>query len=177
MKKIFFLIITILLLTACNEITNAPKIKSEEMMMNYNKLSDGVIRNLDMTIVNAGVDESNYEIVREAFKRQYKDLEYDIIKSTQNKKRACMDIKITVYDYKDTFNKANEYINQNKEKFMTDNTIDKIKIEKYIYNQYLNTNKRKNYKIKVNLYKEKDKWIIMDLSDKDLEKIHGTFSY
>ncbi len=175
MKKIFLLLSFIIFLTACDYSLNEPKDKTEALFLKYNKLNDNVIRDLDIAIVNAGIEEENYELVNKAFKRQYKDLKYKITKYSKNKDKAVIEAKITVYNYKKEITESNKYIKENINKFITDNEINKGKLEKYIYNNCLNTKKRINYKINIYYYKANNKWTLKPMNSEVISKINGTY--
>lgn len=175
MKKLIVFLSLILILTACSENINSPKKEINKYLSKYQQLDDDVIKDLDTTIVKNGVDESNYKVVRDAFKRQYVDMNYKVISEKIKNNIATVKVAINVYDYSSSRKKSIDYIEKNQKKFMTNNEIDIVKTNDYVYKNYIKETKRKKYYTKIKLKKVKNKWIVSKFSNDNIKKIHGTY--
>ena len=91
---------------------------------------------------------------------------------------AFVDVQIKVYDYYKTVKDANDYLNDNQKEFINDDgDISFDKFFKYKLDKMMETDKRVDYLITINLKKEKEKWKVLPLSTTEMEKIHGVYEY
>lgn len=176
MKKVVLIILGLFLLVGCNSIDNTPKMKVEELLNKYNSLSDEVLRDLDTKLVEANVDEALREDMRDLYKKQYKDMEYEILNEDINGDSATVEVKLTVYDFQKQREEAEAYIDEHSEEFMTDNIIDDIKAQKYVIERQNETTDRKEETVTFELEKNNGEWEVLDLNDEIIEKLHGTYA-
>lgn len=175
MKKIILFILGMLLIVGCDNIDNTPKMKVEELLNSYKDLTDEVLTDLDTKLLEANVDEEVRGEMKDVYKRQYKDMEYEIKSENINNDEAIVEVELTVYDYGKAREEAEAYIDEHSEEFMTGNIIDDIKTQRYIIERQNETTKRTKQGITLELTKDNGKWTINDLDDETIEKIHGTY--
>lgn len=176
MKKLILIILCMFLFTGCNDVNNTPKKVTEDFFAKYNNLSDEVLTDLDKKLNEAEVDSEVLEETKELYKKQYKDMKYEILDEKINGDKATVKVKITVYDYAKARDEANDYMDAHNEEFMTDNVLDDIKLEKYVLEKQRETVETKDYEVEIKLEKDNGKWKVQDLDDDVIEKIHGTYS-
>ena len=166
MKKIGILIAIVLLLSGCGKKTARDEVIN--FLEQYQKLSANVIGELEKNINEedewSDKQKDKYRLV---IKRQYKDLEYEIVNERYNDNLSFIEVKITVYDYY-KINQDDEYYNMDSELSYLDYKLDKMQ----------NTTDRISYNIIFNVEKDEDgNYNIIDLSNTDIEKIHGIYNY
>ena len=166
MKKIGILIAIVILLSGCGKKTARDEVIN--FLEQYQKLSANVIGELEKNIIEedewSDKQKDKYRLV---IKRQYKDLEYEIVNERYNDNLSFIEVKITVYDYY-KINQDDEYYNMDSELSYLDYKLDKMQ----------NTTDRISYNIIFNVEKDEDgNYNIIDLSNTDIEKIHGIYNY
>lgn len=175
MKKIIYLLVLVLLLAGCK---STAKMAVENYLNEYISLSDNVTRNMNEIIEQENLDTSNKDKYVEIFKKQYKDLKYEIISEDYNGDEAIIKTKIIVYDLYKVQNDASKYLANHKEEFEDENN--EYDINKYIaykLDKMQNTNDKVEYTIDFYVVNTSDGWIVSSPSNSDLEKIHGIYNY
>lgn len=109
------------------------------------------------------------------YKRQYENLSYEILSEKYDGNHAIVKIKLSVYDYRECENVANEYLNNFPNEFITNNSYDLVKFVDYKLELMKNQTKRIDYDLEIELYKKNRKWIMNQLSDEKLRMINGLF--
>lgn len=165
MKKIGIIIVLLLLLVGCGK-----KSASDEVIFfleQYKKMNVSVINSLENDLAKEEWSDEQKERYRNVIKRQYKDMEYEIVHERYDSDLAFIDVKIKVYDYY----KAQENIDY----YNIDNGMSLLD---YKINAMANTNDRIEYPIVFKLEKDtKGDYKIIDLDNSDIEKIHGIYNY
>ena len=165
MKKIGIIIVLLLLLVGCGK-----KSASDEVIFfleQYKKMNVSVINSLENDLAKEEWFDEQKERYRNVIKRQYKDMEYEIVHERYDSDLAFIDVKIKVYDYY----KAQENIDY----YNIDNGMSLLD---YKINAMANTNDRIEYPIVFKLEKDtKGDYKIIDLDNSDIEKIHGIYNY
>ena len=165
MKKICIIIVLLLLLVGCGK-----KSASDEVIFfleQYKKMNVSVINSLENALAKEEWSDEQKERYRNVIKRQYKDMEYEIVHERYDSDLAFIDVKIKVYDYY----KAQENIDY----YNIDNGMSLLD---YKINAMANTNDRIEYLIVFKLEKDtKGDYKIIDLDNSDIEKIHGIYNY
>ena len=133
----------------------------------YKKMNVSVINSLENDLAKEEWSDEQKERYRNVIKRQYKDMEYEIVHERYDSDLAFIDVKIKVYDYY----KAQENIDY----YNIDNGMSLLD---YKINAMANTNDRIEYLIVFKLEKDtKGDYKIIDLDNSDIEKIHGIYNY
>ena len=181
MKKINkLLIVLVLILTVgCGNMMDTPTKKVETLLNKYQTQSKDVIDQLDEVVEEAGtLTDEQQEKYRDLMKRQYKNLDYKIKNEAEDGTKATITVELQVYDYGKAIAESEDYLESNKEEFITDKTTNKIDSKKYMdykLKAMEETNEKVTYTINFTLTKTDDEWKINDLSDIDRLKLHGLY--
>lgn len=129
MKNIFkyitsFLLCVILLLTISGcSLSNTPTMRVEKFLDSYKNKDKNVLTELKEMIDSDGLMNDNQkDDYSNIIKKQYSDLTYDIKDEKIDGNKAVVTAEIEVYDFYKTNKEAEDYYNNNKEQFTTDNT-------------------------------------------------------
>lgn len=176
--KIFSIIMGVFLLSACGCMKNTAKGAVEDYLNQYKNLSSNVTSDLEDVVSKEDLTEEQKDVYRDVLKKQYKDLRYKI-ESEEYDDTALITTKITVYDYFKAQKEADEYLENNKEEFVgEDNTYSKDLFMDYKLNNMKKTTDTVEYTIIFKATKnDSGNYEVVDLSQSDLEKIHGIYNY
>ena len=177
MKKISLLLICILIVTGCKNISNTPTAKVENFMEKYQTMDSVVLNQLDVILENRNelTDDQKSEY-KSLMEKQYQNLSYTIKDENIDEDNANIVVEIETYDYINALNKSEEYFTNNQKKFKKeDGTINIKKYWDYKIEEMIKVDDRITNEIVFVLHKEKGKWILDDISDIDIEKIHGLY--
>ena len=176
-KLLLLLILFSFFLTGCKNI--AARDAVIELLEEYRNLSDDVIISMEKVIKNEGLDDEQSEVYRSILKKQYQDLEYEIISESYNGDDAIVETKITVYDLYKPQEYALDYAKVHPEEFaITSDTYDEKLFIDYKLAKMLDATDRIIYTISFNVSKdENNQYQIVDLNTEILEKIHGMYDY
>ena len=171
----------LMIFTGCeNDLMNTPTKRVETLMTNYITLDEEVLRDLDETLLTETVMTPNQkDRYRDILKRQYQHLSYEIKDETIDGDNATVSVEIEVYDYNKVINEANTYLNDNPNEFIQEdnNITDVSKFNDYKLNMLKNAKDKVTYTLNLTLSKEDDKWVLDDLTDTEISKIHGMYTY
>lgn len=163
MKKI--LIITLLIsvfLLGCEKMMETPTSKVENFLGRYQRLDKDVLKELNNIIEDEQdmTEEEKLEY-KKLLEKQYQNLSYKIKKEIIAKDTATVDVEIEVLDYKNSINKS--------EKECEKNLIEcKLKEMK-------NINNKTKYDLTFTLNQEEGKWVIENLNETAVKKLHGLY--
>ena len=182
MKKLF-LIFTFLLMVvgcSCDLNMNTPTKKTEEFLMRYKELDEGVLSDLELSSEASGLttpEHKNKYI--DIMKRQYQDMTYEVTGENIDGDTASVDVKIKVYDLYKARKNAESYVDDNETDFTLDESSsrDVEKVNEYLLDELYKTDEYVEYTITINLIKEDNKWVVEDLDTETKEKLHGTYNY
>ena len=178
--KIFLVMFFTISLVGCSCMQMTARNRVEEFLDQYRNLSANVLGDLD-EVVDSEVDlnEEQKEKYRDVLKKQYSDLEYEIVNENYDGDKAVVEAKITVYDLYKAQRDATVYLNEHSEEFNDEaGNYDSSKFMDYKLELMQKNNDTVEYTINFNLTKDDDgNWQITELSQDDLEKIHGIYNY
>lgn len=179
MKKYLFLLITsILLLTGCVFLGNAPKDEVAKFLNNYKNNGESVVNELNDYLDEQNLDEDTKEDYRELYLRQYSNLKYEIKDQKIDGNNATVEVQITVFDYYKTDKLTGDYFTANQADFVdADGDVDFSKYFTYKIKKLLDTTDTVDYTLTLNLKKNDNKWEIEPLTNEELMKLHGTYEY
>lgn len=179
MKKKIILISLFMLcfiLTGCS-LNNTPKAKVETLLMKYQKNSDSVMSELDDYLNTLNIKDDAHEEYKKVYTKQYSDLTYNIKDEMIDGDTATVTTQIEVYDYYKIDNDATKYVSDNLDKFSINNVYDSKKVLEYKIDKLTNAKDRVTYTVVFNLTKVDNEWKVDNLSNEDLEKIHGIYAH
>ena len=182
MKKICIaLLMGILLLTGCeNGLMNTPTKRVETLLNNYVTLDKGVLDDLDETMLSETVMTNDQkDRYKEILKKQYQNLAYEIKDETVDGDNATVEVEIKVYDYQKIIDTAEEYLSTNPKEFQGEDgtTTDIAKFNDYKLTQLEGAKDKVTYTLNLTLKKIDGKWTLDDLTDTEISKIHGLYTY
>ena len=179
MKKKYLLVISMLIMIlgtfGCELMQITPKKKVELLLSDYQNNNDMIISELNDYIKTIATDDSTFEEYKKVYLRQYQDLKYEIKDETIDGDHAKITAQIDVYDYYKADTEAKTFITNNPNEFTNNGVYDSKKGILYRIESLSKTNDRVTYTITINLTKVNNEWTIDNLTEEDLEKIHGTF--
>ncbi len=183
MKKVVSVIsilVISLIMVGCSCMKTTAKGAVESFLDQYRNLSSSVITDMDEVVdKETELTEEQKEKYRDVLKKQYSDLKYEIIDESYDGDTAVVESKITVYDLYKVQKEATEYLNDNPNEFNDENgQYDSVKFMDYKLEQMKKNNDTVEYTIKFNLTKDENgNWQVTEISQDDLEKIHGIYNY
>lgn len=183
MKKILQIVLVMVLgvaLAGCSCMQKTAKTRVEEFLDQYRNLSANVLGDLDEVVDNeTNLSEEQKEKYRDVLKKQYSDLKYEIVDEKYDGDTAVVEAKITVYDLYKAQKDASLYLEEHRDEFNDESgTYNSSKFMDYRLEQMNDMNDTVEYTISFNLTKDDSgNWQINELSQDDLEKIHGIYNY
>lgn len=175
MKKVL-LVLIIFLFIGCDNIMNTPIKKTEKFLEKYQNLDDNLLNELSYKIESNELTQEQKNVYRNIMKKQYSDLIYEIKNEEIDGNKAVVKVEIEVYDYSLVNKKTDEFVNNHKEEFLTDNVIDQLKYINYKLNMMKDIDDRIKYTISLTLTKKNKNWVMDELSEDNLKKIHGLYN-
>ncbi len=178
MKKLFFSLIVISLISGCTLFQNntSPIRAVETFLGKYQSLDEEVITQLDNVIANENFTEEQQDNYRELMKKQYQNLNYEIKEDVINGNDSTVTVEIEVYDYATPQNDIDDYVDNNREEFLdVEGMFSTERYTDYKIEQLQATTDRINYTLDLKLTKTNDKWALNDLNDIDIRKIQGVY--
>ena len=111
-------------------------------------------------------------------KKHYQALTYEIKDSEENGDKAIVTVEIEVYDYSKTIVENSIYLENNRNEFLDSNgNLDYIKYNDYRLEQLSKVKDKVKYTITLNLTKKNKKWVLDEVDEITLDKIHGMYIY
>lgn len=179
MKKIIFIVVSLFLLSGCNEINNTPTKQVETFLNKYQTLDADVIKDLDKVISEEVVfDSTSREDYREVIKEQYKNLTYKIKDETMEGDEATVTVEITVTDYRKILNETEKYKIEHITEFQDENgEYNAIKYSNYVIKELKKAKDKVSYTLDLKLIKIDEKWQLEPIDDITEDKILGIYQY
>ena len=182
MKKILIAVtLTIILVTGCqNNMMNTPTKRVETLFNNYVTLDKKVLDDLDEILLSETIMTTEQkDRYRKILKRQYQNLSYEIKDETVDGDNATVEVEIEVYDYKKIIDEAEVYLKDNQKDFLMEDekTTDVSKFNDYKLEKLEDAKDKVTYTLNLTLKKVDDKWVLDDLTDTEISKIHGLYAY
>ena len=180
MKKICLGILLMLLVAGCScaLLERTPTDAVKTYLDRYNNNDEDVLDELDTYIVGEDFSDEQRQNYRNILTKQYKDLSYKIVDEAQDGDEATVTATVTVYDLYKVQMDAEAYLGQNLTEFNDDEGVyDQNKYIDYRLEQMKKNTDTVDYTITFTLKKVDNQWIVDQLSDTDLQKIHGIYNY
>lgn len=196
-KFVFGFCFALLFLSGCTMSMNTPTSKVEEFLGKYQNMDNDVIVQLDQVLSEDDtMNDEQKDKYRAILEKQYQNLSYKIENENVNGDEATVDVEIEVLDYATTINAAKKYYEEHKDEIENkykeeqsdnDNVSEDVEegsgeaIEKsvayinYKLQELQNVNDTTTYNITFTLIKKDGKWQLQNITDLDLQKIHGLY--
>ena len=181
MKKVYKLLLVVgicLVLAGCGCMKKTAKGAVQDYLNQYKNLSSNVISSMDDVVNDENLTDSQKEKYRDILKRQYQDLKYEIVNEKYDGDNATVEVKITVYDLYKVQKDANNYLTNNGDEFKENGVYSNNLFMNYKLDKMKKVTDTVEYNITFNVTKDdKGNYKVNDLSNSDLEKIHGVYNY
>lgn len=181
MKKIYKLLLVVgicLVLAGCGCMKKTAKGAVQDYLNQYKNLSSNVISSMDDVVNDENLTDSQKEKYRDILKKQYQDLKYEIVNEKYDGDNATVEVKITVYDLYKVQKDANNYLTNNGDEFKENGVYSNDLFMNYKLDKMKKVTDTIDYNIIFNVIKDdKGNYKVNDLSNSDLEKIHGVYNY
>ena len=183
MKKIFYLLFSLVLVTGCGcesgKLLNTPTKKVEMYLANYQTLDDDVLKQLDNVIEHAGnFTDTQKDTYRDIMKKHYQNLTYDIKDEKIDGDNAIVTTEIEVKDYSKVIEEANDYKDKHPDELKgEDGSYDESLFMDYRLEQLKKVKDKVKYTIDFTLTKVDDEWKLDPLTTEQEDKIHGLYAY
>ena len=176
---IFLSVVMLIMVSGCSLVNDSAKDATVIFLDQYKNLSASVLTGLEEVVEQEDLEDAQKELYRDILKKQYSDLKYEVLEETYDGDTAVVKVKLTVYDLYKAQSDAAKYLQDNMEEFKDENGSysDKLYLD-YKLEQMKKMTDKVEYTIDINCKKnDKGKWQVEDLSQTDLEKIHGIYDY
>lgn len=200
-KILVLSVVGLCLLSGCGNTMNTPTKKVEEFLGRYQSLDSEVLTQLDSVIAgDNNMNDEQKKNYRSLLERQYQNLSYKIKDENIEGNRATVDVEVEVLDYATNISESKKYYMEHRDEFSDDNDkndysdndslVEDAKdladdamdgIEKmgsyieYKLKQLKTVNDKTKYTIIFNLNKENGEWVVQDIQDDDIQKLHGLY--
>lgn len=180
MKNLFMILLLLcnfFLLTACGEKISAGE-KVMEFLDKYKNNDIVVMKELDEYIANEEINEKQEQVYKNIFLKQYEALNYEILSETYDGNNCKVLTKISVIDLVKAQKSAVIYLNEHVDEFKNDSGVyDREIFLDYKLEKMAQSSDMIDYTIEFNLVNENGKWELKQLTNDELEKIHGIYDY
>ena len=179
MKQSLFIVglfLFIIVLSGCM-IGNTPSNRVEKVLNMYQNNASSIEMELDDYLKTLNLDDEFYNDYKNIYLKQYQDLKYKIVDEKIEGDKATVIIEVTVYDYYKIENDVSMYITNNPNEFMDNGKYSDRKALVYKIDKLSTAKDRVDHLINFNLTKVDDTWSVDELSNEDLEKIHGVYAH
>ena len=169
MKRIIIILsIFILIITGCENMKNTPTAKVEEFLGKYQRMDIDVLEDLKNSIKkDKTMNEEQKKDYQTLLEKQYQNLSYKIKKEEIRNSTAIVEVEIEVFDYQTSINHSKKYYQEHEKD--NDNYIN------YKLSELKKVTSRVKKDLTFQLEKENNMWQIKELSQTDIEKIHGLY--
>lgn len=179
MKKIFLIVMTLLLLVGCESVMNNPTKRVEVFLNKYQTMDNEVLTQLDDTLNEDGtLSDNQKKDYKELMKKQYQNLTYTIKDEEVDGNNAIVKVEIEVYDFNKAMTNADNYLTEHQDEFIDDNdTINNEKFMDYKIKQMKDMSEKVKYTIDFSLTKKDNQWQLDNIDEITRQKIHGIYNY
>lgn len=171
MKKIFCILLSVFILTGCGKMNNTPTKKVEALLSKYQSNDSEVMNDLDnVLLMDSNFTDDERNDYKEFMKKHYQDMTYKVKNESIDGDSASVEVEITVRNYSNVINEANDYRLNNASEFDENNTFASYRLDKL-----KDVTDTEIYTIVFTLTKTNDEWQVNPLSSDDESKINGLY--
>ena len=177
-KKLVFVIAILFLLVGCSNGMDTPTKKVETFLNKYQTNDKEVVDQFDTSLFEEeNLTDQQKDRYKDVMLNQYKNLTYKVKEEKIDGNKATVEVEVAVYDYNTALNNSYTYLDEHRDEFLVDDVLDAIAFVDYKLDQLTDFKDRITYTITFNLYRNDSKsdWNIEELSETDLQKIHGIY--
>ena len=171
MKKLFCIVLSVFILTGCGKMNNTPTRKVEALLSKYQSNDSEVMNDLDnVLLMDSNFTDEERNDYKEFMKKYYQDMTYKVKDESIDGDSATVEVEVTVRNYSNVVNEANDYRLNNSSEFDDDNTFAKYRLGKLKA-----VSDTETYTIVFTLTKSNDEWQVNPLSTDDENKLNGLY--
>lgn len=171
MKKILYAFIAILVLAGCEMMDNTPTKKVEALLHKYQVNDSEVVTDLDNVLfMDSDLNDDERKEYHNFMKKHYQDLTYKVKNEKIDGDTATVDVEITVRDYSNAVNTANQYRMDNPDVFDENNSFTAYRLDRL-----KEVSETSTYTLIFHLTKANGKWQVDPLTTDDESKINGLY--
>lgn len=174
--KLIAICLLLLIATACS-IGSTPTSSVERLLAKYNNADEDIVVELDDYVNTSNLTDEQNEKYKNIYLKQFQDMKYEIKEELVDGDNATVTAQITVYDYYKAEKDANDYLTNNSDKFMTDGEYDEGLFTDYKLKKLNEVTDTVDYTIDFTLVKVDNNWVVNELTNEQLKKIHGVYEY
>lgn len=174
--KVFGICLMFIFCIGCS-LGNTPTSATERLLARYNTNDEEIVVELDDYVNESDLTDEQSGKYKDIYLKQFKDMKYEIKEEVIDGDTATVTAQITVYDYYKATEDANDYLANNADEFKTDGVYDESLFTDYKLEQLDKVNDTVDYTIDFTLTKVDNEWVVNDLTQEQLEKIHGVYAY
>lgn len=173
---LLFLTSILLIGAGCESNNLTAKEAVRDYLEKYITLDSSVLKQLDEYTDKENFTDVQKNTYKDILKKQYSSLSYSFIDERYEENTAYITTKIEVLDLVNVQNEAAKYLNDNSAEFNNDEgKYDKNKFLDYKLDLMSGVTKTIEYEIEFKVLKEGNNWVVSQLSNDDLLKIHGAY--
>ena len=171
MKKVFCILLSIFILTGCGKMNNTPTKKVEALLSKYQSNDSEVMNDLDnVLLMDSNFTDDERNDYKEFMKKHYQDMTYKIKNESIDGDSATVEVEVTVRNYSNAVNEANDYRLNNSSEFDETNTFASYRLGKL-----KDVTDTETYTIVFTLTKTDDEWQVNPLSTDVESKLNGLY--
>lgn len=179
-KRILFVFLGFLVIftTACDNVSNTPTRKVEELMGKYQSVDEDVLDDLnDVINSESNLTDKQQDRYRELLKKQYQNLTYEIKEEKIDGDNATVETEIEVIDLAKVNKDAENYLKEHKDEFNDDKgNFSQEKYTDYKLDKMEDAKDKIKYTLELTLTKEDNEWKLDNLTETERQKIHGIYN-
>lgn len=179
MKRIIsvvLMVISVIILSGClNEVTPSDVVK--DMFDDYINNSKTILEELDEYVEKQDLSSEEKKRYKDIIKKEYSTIKYNILEENIEETTAQVVVSIDVLDLYYANEQAERELLANPMNFYTDGSYDVHKFIDYKLTKMENNEKRVEYTLHLKLMNSDGEWVLDELDDTTLEKIHGIYNY
>lgn len=181
MKKrilsLFLFCCTLLLITGCGE-EMTPKQAVDDYLQRYVTLDDSIMDQLNDFVDGEDLTDDQKTVYKDILRSQYTSLTYTIKDEDIQGDTAYVTVDVKVRDLYKVQKDSLAYYEEHQNEFNDENGVyDKVKYLTYKLNQMKDATETTTYEIKFKVVENDGDWDVSQLSNDDLEKLHGIYNY
>lgn len=180
MKKVYKMIVLICFLFLFSGCGEKMTVRSavDDFFNRYHTLDAVIVDQLNSYVKGEDLNDSQEEVYKEILRREYTNLEYEIVGEEYVDEESIVHVKIWVYDLYKAQKNALDYFQEHMDEFKDeDGNYDREKFMDYKLEQMKNMNDKKEYELELRVVKEDNGYRVKQLTNEELEKIHGIYNY
>lgn len=171
MKKIFCILLSVFILTGCGKMNNTPTKKVEALLSKYQSNDSEVMNDLDnVLLMDSNFTDDERNDYKDFMKKHYQDMTYKVKDESIDGDSATVEVEVTVRNYSNAVNEANNYRLNNSSEFDENNTFATYRLGKL-----RDVTDTETYTIVFTLTKSDDEWQVNPLSTDDESKLNGLY--